>query len=233
MVRTFASRDGRFRVEAASADVSWILFEPSDARAIVVLAHGAGADMHHASMTSIATELARRGVAVLRFNFPFMETRSGMTRRGRVDSRAVSTAAIASAVGQAHLLVEHTPLFLGGHSFGGRMASHAILEHDLGDVRGLIFCSFPLHPAGKPDTSRAAHLDRIAIPMLFLSGTRDALAEQNLLSGVTAGLSPLAELVWLDTADHGYNVLKRSRTRADSVFEELADVAAAFINRVC
>ncbi len=203
-----------------------------------MLAHGAGADMQHSSMTSIATELARRGIAVLRFNFPFMEPRPGVARRSRVDSRAVSTATVASAVMQARALSgpafnREMPLFLGGHSFGGRMASHAILEHDLGDVRGLIFCSFPLHAAGKPDASRAAHLDRIAIPMLFLSGTRDALADPNLLSDVTARLGARGELVRLETADHGYKVLKRSRTRSDSVFEELADAAAAFVNRVC
>ena len=125
------------------------------------------------------------------------------------------------------------PLFLGGHSYGGRMASHAILEHDLGDVRGLIFCSFPLHTAGAPATTRAKHLRDIERPMLFLSGTRDALADPDLLRGVVAGIGPRAELVWLDTADHGYKVLKRSRARSDTVFEELADAAAAFVTRVC
>ena len=113
------------------------------------------------------------------------------------------------------------------------MASHAILEHDLGDVRGLIFCSFPLHPAGKPDIARAAHLDDVAVPMLFLSGTRDALADRELLSDVTNRLGSDAQLVWLETADHGYKVQKRARTRSDSVFEELAGAASAFVNRLC
>ncbi len=195
---------------------------------MLVLGHGAGANMQHASMTSIATELARRDVAVLRFNFPFME---GAKRP--VDSRAVSTATVAAAVAQARDLKPQLPLFVGGHSFGGRMASHAMLDRDLGDVRGLVFCSFPLHPAGQPATTRADHLDSIDAPMLFLSGTRDALAEPELLQGVIERLGARAELVWLDTADHSYKVLKKSRTRSDSVFEELAGAAARFVNRLC
>jgi predicted alpha/beta-hydrolase family hydrolase len=217
---------GRF--PAASTDVSWLLTDSSDAVAVLVLGHGAGADMRHASMTSIATELARRGVAVFRFNFPFMES-----ARRPVDSRAVSTATIAAAIAQARKLKPGLPVFLGGHSFGGRMASHAVLDRDLGDVRGLVFCSFPLHPAGKPATTRADHLDSIELPMLFLSGTRDALAEPELLDGVMARLGARAERVWLDTADHGYKVQKRSRARSDSVFEELADSAARFVKRLC
>ncbi len=218
---------GRFRVSAAT-EVSWILSDADDAVALLVLGHGAGADMRHGSMASIATELARRGIAVFRFNFPFMES-----AKRPVDSRAVSTSTIAAAVVQARSLKPRLPLFLGGHSFGGRMASHAILDHDLGDVRGFVFCSFPLHPAGKPATTRADHLDSIDLPMLFLSGTRDALAEQDLLNGVVARLGARAERVALDTADHGYKVQKRSRARSDSVFEELADAAGAFIKRLC
>lgn len=227
MASSLKTTEGRFPV-TGSSEVSSILLEPAEPKALLVLGHGAGADMRHASMTSIATELARRDVAVLRFNFPFMET-----GKGPANSRAVSTATISRAVEQARELKPDLPLFLGGHSFGGRMASHAILEHDLGDVRGLIFCSFPLHPAGKPDIARAAHLDEIDVPMLFLSGTRDALAERDLLTGVIARLGKRAQLVWLDTADHGYKVQKRARARSDSVFEELADAASAFVNRLC
>ena len=227
---TTSPASGTFRVASGdvSREVSWILSDSSNAVAVLVLAHGAGANMHHASMTSIASELARRGVAVLRFNFPFME---GAKRP--VDSRPVSTATIAAAVAQARELKPRLPLFIGGHSFGGRMASHAMLDRDLGEVRGLVFCSFPLHPAGQPSTKRADHLDSINAPMLFLSGTRDALAEPELLQNVIARLGARAELVWLDTADHSYKVLKRTRTRSDSVFEELADAAARFISRLC
>jgi len=204
------------------------LDRPESPTALLVFAHGAGAGMQHASMRAIAAALMRRGIAVLRFNFPFIEA-----QRKRVDPQPVATAAIAAAVAHARRLCSALPLFVGGHSFGGRMASHAVLEHDLGAVQGLVFCSFPLHPAGKPATSRAAHLGRIGLPMLFVSGSRDALAEPELLRGVVGELGARAELVWLDTADHGYRVQKRARTRGEAVFDELADAVAAFVSRVC
>lgn len=195
---------------------------PADAVAALVLAHGAGAGMRHASMQAIADAFERRGIATLRFDFPYMAA-----GRNRVDSPEVATASIAQAYAAA---AERTqlPIWLGGHSFGGRMASHAILDRNL-PAAGLIFCSFPLHMPGKPDTKRAQHLAEIRQPMLFLSGTRDALAERSLLEPLVASL-PNATLHWLDTADHGYRVLKRSRTRTDSVFDEMADAARAFID---
>jgi predicted alpha/beta-hydrolase family hydrolase len=196
---------------------------PDDAIAALVLAHGAGAGMTHASMQAIATAFEQRGIATLRFDFPYMAD-----GRKRVDSPVVATAAIASAFAAA---AERTklPLWLGGHSFGGRMASHAVLDHAL-PAAGLIFCSFPLHMPGKPDTKRAQHLAAIRQPMLFLSGTRDALAEPRLLEPLVASL-PTATLHWLDTADHGYRVLKRQRARSDGVFDEMAEAARAFIAR--
>jgi len=193
---------------------------------LLVLAHGAGAGMRHTSMASIADALERRHIATLRFNFPFMEAGNK-----RVDSRPVATQTIAAAVACARQLRPALPLFLGGHSFGGRMASHAVLEHDLGAVRGLVFCSFPLHLADKPDTARAAHLPEIRQPLLFVSGTRDVMAEPALLEGVAGKLG--ATLVWLETADHGYRVQKRSRTRTDSVFDELAAAVDAFVRPLC
>ena len=223
-----AVTQARLQVDAASMDVSTLLLSSTQPKALLVFGHGAGADMRHASMTAIATELARRDIAVLRFNFPFMEH-----GKRPADSRAVATATIAAAVRHAREAKPSLPLFLGGHSFGGRMASHAVLDQDVGDVRGLIFCSFPLHPAGKPATTRADHLGAIELPMLFLSGTRDALADAELLDGVIARLGRRVELVRLDTADHGYKVQKRSRARSDSVFEELADAAASFVSRPC
>jgi predicted alpha/beta-hydrolase family hydrolase len=215
--------DGRMRV-AAAFEVSWTLLEPDDATAAYVFAHGAGANMRHATMTTVATELARRGVAVFRFNFPFLES-----KKRPVDSRPVATATVSAAVAQVRALRPALPLFVGGHSFGGRMASHAVVENDLGDVRGLVFCSFPLHPPDKPGIARAAHLDAIERPMLFLSGTRDALATPELLRGVVDRLGERATLVWLDTADHSYKVQKRVRSRSDGVFEELADAASAWM----
>lgn len=195
---------------------------PDDAVAALVLAHGAGAGMEHRNMQSIADAFERCGIATLRFDFPFIEA-----GKSRVDPPHIATARVADAYAAA---AERTtlPLWLGGHSFGGRMASHAVLDCSLTPA-GLIFCSFPLHNAGKPDTARAAHLASIDLPMLFLSGTRDQLAQPDLLGQVVAGL-PHARLHWLETADHGYRILKRSRTSAEDVFDEMARVAREFID---
>ena len=179
--------------------------------------------MTHRSMQAIADAFERAGLATLRFNFPYMD--AGKTR---VDSPAVATAAIAQAYRAAAERTE-LPIWLGGHSFGGRMASHAVLDHNIAPA-GLIFCSFPLHMPGKPATTRGAHLKSIRLPQLFLSGTRDKLAERTLLEPLVAEL-PDAELHWLDTADHGYAVLKRSRSSAEDVFNEMARVARAFVDR--
>jgi predicted alpha/beta-hydrolase family hydrolase len=194
-----------------------------DAVAALVLAHGAGAGMTHANMQAIAAAFAGRGIATLRFNFPFIDA-----GRQRVDPPAVAIASIAAAFAAA---AEETslPIWLGGHSFGGRMASHAVLDVPL-EPRGLIFCSFPLHSPGKPTTLRAQHLSRISTPMLFLSGTRDALAESSLLEPLVRGLSN-AELHLLETADHGYRVLKRTRRSTEDIFDEMARVARDFIDR--
>jgi predicted alpha/beta-hydrolase family hydrolase len=198
---------------------------PPDAVAALVLAHGAGAGMRHPSMQAIADALERSGIATLRFDFPYMAA-----GRSRVDSPGVATQAIAEAYAAAR---ERTtlPLLLGGHSFGGRMASHAVVDRAV-PAAGLIFCSFPLHLPGKPDTKRAQHLGSIRQPMLFLSGTRDELADRKLLEPLVDSL-PTATLHWLETADHGYRVLKRTRVRTDSVFDEMADVARSFVDAHC
>ncbi|HEX6999330.1 MAG TPA: alpha/beta fold hydrolase [Gammaproteobacteria bacterium] len=194
---------------------------PEDAVAALVLAHGAGAGMRHRNMQAIADAFARTGIATLRFDFPFIER-----GRSRPDSQAVATEAVARAFAAARERTE-LPLWLGGHSFGGRMASHAVLDRAL-DPEGLIFCSFPLHAPGKRETGRAAHLQSIEKPMLFLSGTRDAFADRALLEGVVAAL-PSARIHWLAMADHGYRVLRRERRAEESVFDEMARVARAFI----
>jgi len=204
-------------------DLSAELDRPEDAVAIVVLAHGAGAGYRHAGMESIAAAFGAAGLATLRFNFPFMQA-----GRRRVDPQPVAVAAISEAVSEAQRLLPDLPLFLGGHSFGGRMASHAVLELTA-PVRGLIFCAFPLHPAGKPGVARAVHLARLQQPMLFLSGDRDALASPDLLAATVGSLGSRAELHTLATADHSYRIMKRQR--ADDVFEEMGNAAADFVHR--
>ena len=209
------------RVPVADREVSALL-RPADGehRATLTFGHGAGADMRHSSMAAIAEAFAGVGIATLRYNFPFKED-----GRNRVDAQAVSTETVAAALECARQHADG-PHLLGGHSFGGRMASHAVVDRDL-DPAGLIFCSFPLHMPKKPATKRAEHLDSISAPMLFLSGTRDGMAEPDLLNQVAARVEATVE--WLDTADHGYKVLKRTRTRTDDVFEEMAGYASAWL----
>lgn len=196
---------------------------PADAVAVLVLAHGAGAGMRHRSMQAIADALERHGIGTLRFDFPFI--RDG---RKRVDPPHVAVAeierAFAAASDRASL-----PVFVGGHSFGGRMATHAVAEGRV-DPRGLVLCSFPLHAAGKPGTDRARHLSAVRRPMLFVSGTRDALAQRELLAEVVGAL-PEAEIHWLETADHGYRVRRRERASQEDVFDELARAVRAFVDR--
>ena len=199
------------------------LLRPADGahRATLTFGHGAGAGMRHASLEAIADAFAGVGVATLRFNFPYMED-----GRGRVDAQAVSTAAVAAALAYAQQHADG-PHLVGGHSFGGRMASHAVRDHDLA-VAGLVFCSFPLHMPRKPATKRAEHLDGIRAPMLFLSGSRDGMADAPLLEEVAARVG--ATLHRLETADHGYKVLKRTRKRTDDVFAEMAGHLRAWLD---
>jgi uncharacterized protein len=219
------STRGSIEISPEHGCVGTWLCVPSEARALLVLAHGAGAGMEHVTMNGITDALSERGIATFRFNFPFMEH-----RRARPDSREVAMLTLSLATDAARTAMPDVPLLAGGHSFGGRMASHAALDHGLPAIRGLVLCAFPLHPARKPDTARAAHLRHIDHPMLFLSGTRDALADPTLLTRVVDDLGHRAQLIWLDTADHGYRVLKRQRKVKMSVFEEMADAVAGFVD---
>ena len=200
------------------------LIAPEAPSALLLLAHGAGAGFDHANLVGIATALAEAGVATLRFNFPFMQA-----GKRQVDRRPVATAAVAAAVELARSQCPKLPLFVGGHSFGGRMASHAVLEHQLAPC-GLVFCAFPLHPPRRPGVPRAAHLVDISQPMLFLSGTRDGLAQADLLQSVVDQIGPRAKLHWLATADHSYKILKRQRAPEPTVFEEMAAAIRAFVD---
>lgn len=197
---------------------------PDDARLCLVLAHGAGAGMRHRGMTGLAEGLAGRGVATLRYEFPYM-AKGGR----RPDSPAVAQAAVRAAVAKGRELAGDLPLFAGGRSFGGRMTSQAQAAEPLAGLRGLVFFAFPLHPAGKPGTERAAHLAQIEVPMLFLQGTRDALATLDLLEPVVEGLGARATLVLAEDADHSFHV-PRSTGRTDAeVLDGLLDAAAGWM----
>ena len=207
--------------------VSALLVRPEKARACFVLAHGAGAGMRHASMEAIAAGLAERGIATLRYQFPYMEKGSK-----RPDPPAVAHAAVRAAVAEAAKVCVGLPLFAGGKSFGGRMTSQAQAKAPLDGVRGLAFFGFPLHPAGEPSADRAAHLADVKIPMLFLQGTRDALAESSLLKPVIKGLGSRAVLHRAEGADHSFHVLKSSGRNDREVLSEILDAFAEWVNAI-
>jgi hypothetical protein len=207
--------------------VSGLLVRPSRPRACYVLAHGAGAGMTHASMEAIANGLGQRGIASLRYQFPYMEKGSK-----RPDPPAVAHAAVRAAVEEAARCCPGLPLVAGGKSFGGRMTSQAQALAALPDVRGLAFFGFPLHPAGKPSSDRASHLAEVKLPMLFLQGTRDALAELSLLQPVVNGLGSRATLHLLEAADHSFHVLKSSGRNDRAVLDEALDAFAAWVDGI-
>ena len=202
-------------IPGASA-VSGILNTPQDALACYVFAHGAGAGMTHSFMEAMATNLAQRKVATLRFQFPFMEQGSK-----RVDSPKVAHAAVRAAVEEAGRRMPGVPLFAGGKSFGGRMTSQAQAIEPLANVKGLVFVGFPLHPAGKPSDERAAHLKEVGLPMLFLQGFKDKLTDICLIQNVVAGLEDRATLKTVAEADHSFHVLVRSGRTDEQVQQEL------------
>jgi uncharacterized protein len=205
--------------------VSALLLAPPDARAAYVFAHGAGAGMAHPFMEAVAGDLAERGIATLRYQFPFMERGSR-----RPDAPAAAHATVRAAVVACAGLLPGLPLVAGGKSFGGRMTSQAQAESPLPGVRGLVFVGFPLHPAGKPAEERARHLGAITCPMLFLQGTRDELADRTLMREVVQRLGTQAAIEWLDGADHAFHVLARSGRTDAEVRAQLADAAVGWID---
>jgi uncharacterized protein len=210
----------------AARQVSAILVRPLDARWLYVLAHGAGAGMRHAFLETMAALLAGRGVATLRYQFPYVEA-----GRKLPDPPALLERTVRAAVAEAARRAPDLALLAGGKSMGGRMTSQAQASAPLPGVRGIVFVGFPLHPPGKPSTARAEHLARVDVPMLFLQGTRDDLADLGLLEPV---LRPLAraELIIVDGADHSFRVPASSGRRAHEVMGELASAVAAFASRV-
>lgn len=204
--------------------VSGLWLRPDGAKACLVLAHGAGAGMEHKSMAALADGLAERAIATLRYQFAYMERGSR-----RPDPPPIAHAAVRAACAEGVRRARGLPLFAGGKSFGGRMTSQAQAIAPLPDVRGLVFFAFPLHPAGKPSVARADHLGKVDVPMLFLQGTRDALAELDLLQPAVAALGARAKLILAPDADHAFHVPARTGRKDTAVLAELLDAAAGWM----
>lgn len=213
----------KFLATPEKGDVSAILIRHENATYLLVLGHGASTNMRHATMQAIAEALAERGIATFRYNFPYSEN-----GRGR-DSNDVCVATVRAAVAAAKDAAPDLKLLAGGHSFGGRMTTTAQSQSPLDGVKGLVLFSFPLHAPNQPDGSRAEHLSEIKIPMLFLTGTRDALNDLILFRPVIEKLGNIATLHTIETGDHSYKVLKKTRTSSEDVFDEMARVTADWI----
>jgi len=207
--------------------VSALWQAPPAPKAVLSLAHGAGAGMTHRHMAATADGLEARGVATLRFQFPYME-KGGK----RPDSPPVAHGAVRAAAAEAARRAGRAPHFAGGRSFGGRMTSQAQALAPLEAVRGLVFFAFPLHPAGKPGVERADHLADVAVPMLFLQGSADTLAQLELLGPVVSSLGERATLVLADSADHSFHVPARTGRKDAEVLDALLDAAADWIRRI-
>jgi len=207
--------------------VSALLLRPPEPWAGYVLAHGAGAGMTHPFMESVARALMARGMATLRYQFPYTEAGGR-----RPDPPGVLRATVRAAVARAGELLPSLKLFAGGKSLGGRMTSHAAAERQLDEVGGLIFLGFPLHPPKRPAIERAEHLERVGHPMLFLQGTRDDLADLTLVREVCGGLGDRVTLHVVEGADHSFGVLKRSGRTGSEVLDELADTIAGWCRTI-
>ena len=219
---------GTLKIQVGDEQVSGLLLRPRTANALYLFAHGAGAGMTHRTLESNAEGLAERGIATLRYQFLYMEKGSK-----RPDAPRLAHAVVRAAAAEAVRLVPDLPMFAGGRSFGGRMTSQAQADAPIPGVEGLAFLGFPLHPAGRPGIERAGHLARIEVPMLFVSGDRDALAELDLLRPVVAGLGGRATLHLVSHADHSFRVAARSgRTAADAEGEALDAVANWIVDRI-
>ena len=212
--------EGRIQV-SEGVEVSSLLLQPARPLGLYVLAHGAGAGMRHPFMESIAQRLAARGIGSLRYQFPYTE-QGGR----RPDPEPVLLATVRAAVAAGREAADDLPLLAGGKSFGGRMTSRAVASGPLPGVVGLVFLGFPLHPAGQPGVTRADHLAGVDIPMLFLQGSRDTLADLTLLRPVLERLGKRATLRVIEHADHSFHVLKRSGRTDEQVLDELAVATA-------
>ena len=215
--------ESKFIATPEKGEVSSILIRPDDAEWLLVLGHGSGTNMRSSTLQTIAERLADIGIATFRYQFPYMERGGG----GR-ESEAVALQTVKSAAAAAYEAANDLSILVGGHSYSGRMSSMSAAKEPIEHVKGLVFFAFPLHPSGKEGIERAEHLADVTIPMLFLSGTRDKLAVLDLLEPVCEKLSDKATLHLLDTADHGFKVLKRRNTEED-VFVEMARVLSEWV----
>jgi uncharacterized protein len=207
--------------------VSGLLLAPANACACYVFGHGAGAGMVHPFMAAAAEGLAERGIATLRYQFPYMQRGSR-----RPDSREIATATVRAAVAEASRLVPELALFAGGKSYGGRMTSLAQAVAPLPGVRGIAFLGFPLHPTGRPSSERGEHLFQVQVPMLFLQGTRDELADLTLLKPLVHALAVPVTLALIADADHSFHVPARSGCKDKDVRAEILDVLAEWVHNV-
>jgi predicted alpha/beta-hydrolase family hydrolase len=218
-------REIRFKV--GDEGVSGLLETPKSAHAILAIAHGAGAGMRHRFLADVAKGLASRGVATLRYQFPYMEA-----GRKRPDPPAKAVAAVRAALAEAERLEPDLPLFAGGKSFGGRMTSTAEAESHMTGVIGLVFLGFPLHAPGKPSTERGDHLKEVRVPMLFLQGTRDSFADNALIKRTCSGLGKRARLVAFAEADHSFHVPKSSGSTDSETLAALIAATADWIGEL-
>ena len=219
-----ASKPIRFSVNEKADTVSGLLLAPQRATVLLVLAHGAGAGMCHHFMENLAIKLAAHGIATFRYQFPYME--KGIKRP---DNEALLTATVRAAVTAAREQAPSLPLFAGGKSMGGRMTSLAASKEPIEAVRGLVFFGFPLHAAGRPEAERAKHLYNTNVPMLFIQGSRDTLADLRLLEPVCNGIGKTAELLVVEGGDHSFHMLKSSGRSDDQVLVEIAGKAATWM----
>jgi predicted alpha/beta-hydrolase family hydrolase len=217
----------RFPATPTSGDVSATLWRPAGARWLLVYGHGAGAGMNHPFNEGVAAALASRRIATFRYQFPYAEA-----GRRRPDRTSILTATVRAAVEAGSAAVGDLPLIAGGKSMGGRMTSTAAAEEPLGEVRGIVFFGFPLHGPGEASSDRAAHLDLVPVPMLFLQGTRDRLADIDRMRRVCMGLRERAKLHVVDGADHSFSVPKRSGRTQEEIRQDLADAVSTWVEQI-
>ncbi len=222
-----AIRELRFAASPTDGDVSALVWRPPECRVLLVLGHGAGAGMRHRFMEGIARALADRGVGTFRYQFPYMEA-----GRKRPDRTHTLTATVRAAVATAREIEPDLPLLAGGKSMGGRMSSTAQAESSLPGVRGLVFFGFPLHRPGEESDTRADHLSEVDVPLLFLQGTRDRLAELDRIRSVVGRSPERNTLFVVEDGDHGFDVLKRTGKSAEQVYDEMAAALAKWLETI-